>query len=67
MTARRLPEPGRRAFLALSASGLATLASGCTTFGVLAPEPGSGADRTDETLALINALRAGRGLPALGR
>ncbi|MCF3643162.1 CAP domain-containing protein, partial [Rhizobium sp. TRM95111] len=25
------------------------------------------ADRTDETLALINALRAGRGLPALGR
>ena len=50
----------RRAFLA----GLAALA-GCSTTSVLTPGSGTGRDETPASLALVNRLRAGRGLPAL--
>lgn len=52
----------RRAVLAGCAAGM--LAAGCSTTGVLTPA-GQGADRTEASLALVNALRARRGLPAL--
>jgi uncharacterized protein YkwD len=55
----------RRAFLAASAACLAALAAGCSTTGVLSPSAGTGSDQTPASLALVNKLRAERGLPAL--
>lgn len=55
----------RRAFLGGASLSLAALA-GCTTTEVLGP-PGTGGDETEATLGLVNALRQGRGLPALMR
>lgn len=50
----------RRAFLV----ALAALA-GCSVTGAPAPSARSGGDRTPAALALVNRLRAERGLPAL--
>lgn len=58
---------GRRVFLAGTGAALAALAAGCSTVGVLSPSSGAGGDRTDATLALVNGLRAERGLPPLAR
>ena len=52
----------RRALLAAS---VAALAAGCSTTGVLSPPSGTGSDETPASLALVNRLRAGRGLPPL--
>lgn len=66
--AARIPSAsrtGRRAFLAGSAAAVAALAAGCSTTGVLSPSAGAGRDETDASLALVNRLRAERGLPPL--
>jgi uncharacterized protein YkwD len=55
----------RRAFLAASAASVAALAAGCSTTGVLSPGAGTGSDQSAASLALVNKLRADRGLPAL--
>lgn len=52
----------RRALLAAS---VAALAAGCSTTSVLSPSSGTGSDETPASLALVNRLRAGRGLPPL--
>lgn len=57
--------PSRRAFLTASAAAVAALAAGCSTTGVLTPSAGKGSDQTPASLALVNRLRAERGLPAL--
>ncbi|MDX3926484.1 MAG: CAP domain-containing protein [Shinella sp.] len=56
---------GRRAFLTGAVATLAAVAAGCSTTGVLSPSSGTGEDQTDETLGLINKLRAERGLSPL--
>lgn len=55
----------RRSLLAASAATVAVLAAGCSTTGVLSPSAGTGSDQTPASLALVNKLRADRGLPAL--
>jgi uncharacterized protein YkwD len=55
----------RRTFLAASAAAVAALAAGCSTTSVLSPSAGTGSDQTAASLALVNKLRADRGLPAL--
>lgn len=55
----------RRSLLAASAATVAALAAGCSTTGVLSPTAGTGSDQTPASLALVNKLRADRGLPAL--
>ncbi|WLR93004.1 CAP domain-containing protein [Shinella zoogloeoides] len=55
----------RRTFLATSAAAVAALAAGCSTTSLLSPSAGTGSDQTPASLALVNKLRAGRGLPAL--
>ncbi|MCP8896279.1 CAP domain-containing protein [Shinella daejeonensis] len=64
MPHRRFPSarPGRRAFLAGSAALALAAAAGCNTRG---PGSGAGRDETAATLALVNRLRAEKGLPAL--
>jgi uncharacterized protein YkwD len=57
--------PSRRRLLVL-AVGSALLLSGCSTIGVLSPEPGNSVDETAKVLPLINAFRASHGLSALG-
>lgn len=52
----------RRALLAAS---VAALAAGCSTTSVLSPSSGTGSDETPASLALVNRLRVGRGLPPL--
>ncbi|MGD9477809.1 CAP domain-containing protein [Shinella sp. G-2] len=52
----------RRALLATS---MAALAAGCSTTSVLAPSAGTGSDQTPASLALVNKLRADRGLSPL--
>ena len=52
----------RRALLATS---MAALAAGCSTTSVLAPSAGTGSDQTPASLALVNKLRADRGLAPL--
>lgn len=49
---------------ALAGIGLLLL-SGCTTVGVLQPEPGNSTDETKAVLPLINRLRAAKGLSPL--
>ncbi|MGJ7039578.1 uncharacterized protein YkwD [Shinella sp. BE166] len=55
----------RRTLLAASVAAVAALAAGCSTTSVLTPSAGTGSDQTPPSLALINKLRAERGLPAL--
>lgn len=55
----------RRSFLVASAASIAALAAGCSTTGVLTPSAGTGSDQTPASLALVNKLRAERGLSAL--
>ena len=55
----------RRSFLVASAASIAALAAGCSTTGVLTPSAGTGSDQTSASLALVNTLRAERGLSAL--
>ena len=55
----------RRTLLAASAAAVAALAAGCSTTNVLTPSAGTGSDQTPPSLALVNKLRAERGLPAL--
>jgi uncharacterized protein YkwD len=55
----------RRSLLAASAASLAALAAGCSTTSVLSPSAGTGSDQTPASLALVNKLRADRGLSAL--
>ena len=57
--------PGRRAFLVASAAAVAALAAGCSTTSVLSPSAGTGSDQTSASLALVNKIRADRGLRAL--
>ncbi|QRM56808.1 CAP domain-containing protein [Sinorhizobium sp. BG8] len=58
---------GRRAVLLAGATGLAALATGCSTVEDLKPSSGNGSDETDATLGMINKLRTDRGLPQLAR
>lgn len=55
----------RRTLLAASAAAVAALAAGCSTTSVLTPSAGTGSDETPPSLALVNKLRAERGLPTL--
>ncbi len=55
----------RRTLLAASAAAVAALAAGCSTTSVLTPSASTGSDQTPPSLALINKLRAERGLPTL--
>lgn len=55
----------RRTFLAASAAAVAALAAGCSTTNVLSPSAGTSSDQTPASLALVNKIRAERGLPAL--
>ena len=55
----------RRSLLTVSAATVAALAAGCSTTSVLSPSAGTGSDQTPTSLALVNKLRADRGLPAL--
>jgi uncharacterized protein YkwD len=57
-------QPSRRLFIL--GVGSAVLLSGCSTFGVLSPEPGNAVDETAKVLPLINMLRASHGLSPLG-
>lgn len=49
----------------LLATSMAALAAGCSTTSVLAPSAGTGSDQTPASLALVNKLRADRGLSPL--
>ncbi|WP_411033762.1 CAP domain-containing protein [Shinella sp. BYT-45] len=55
----------RRVFLSASAAAVTALAAGCSATGVLSPSAGTGSDQTSASLALVNKLRAERGLPPL--
>jgi uncharacterized protein YkwD len=57
--------PVRRAFLAGSAAAIAALAAGCSTTNVMSPGSGEGSDQSEASLALVNRLRAERGLSPL--
>jgi uncharacterized protein YkwD len=60
--------PRRLVLMGAGTSLVAGLLSGCSTFGVLAPEDdGIANDDTDGALPLVNAIRATAGHPPLGR
>ena len=66
MTSKIMRPSGRRAFLGSSLGVLAAAIAGCTTADRI-DTASQASDRTDATLAMINKLRADRGLEPLSR
>lgn len=60
-----LSTPSRRALLLWSGTALAAGLAGCRSSDILTTDSGTSTDTTEEALAMVNALRAKRGLSPL--